>query len=94
MLYLAVHHHVGFLSALAEFGWRAMVFEGAETDSVEMLERTLGPLTELCEIEIVWAKDFRDSETLYAARRHPSASMNRGSSRPNPWHAGLVPPTG
>jgi hypothetical protein len=64
VLYLAVHHHVGFLAALAEFPWKAMVFEGAETDHVDTLGQTLHPLMALCEIETVWAENFRDSETL------------------------------
>lgn len=63
VLYLAVHHHIGFARALGGFDWSVMVFEGAETDRVETLEQTLAPLRELCDFEVAWAQDFRDSET-------------------------------
>jgi hypothetical protein len=63
VLYLAVHHHVGFAAALGDFAWSVMVFEGAETDRVDTLEQTLAPLREICDFEVAWAQDFRDSET-------------------------------
>jgi hypothetical protein len=63
VLYLAVHHHIGFARALGAFDWSVMVFEGAETDAVDTLEQTLAPLRELCDFEVAWAQDFRDSET-------------------------------
>jgi hypothetical protein len=63
VLYLAVHHHIGFAAALGDFAWSVMVFEGAETDRVDTLEQTLAPLREICDFEVAWAQDFRDSET-------------------------------
>ena len=43
--------------------WSVIVFEGAETDRVDTLDQTLAPLRELCDFEVAWAQDFRDSET-------------------------------
>jgi hypothetical protein len=63
VFYLAIAHHVGFLSGLREIPWAAMVYEGAEGQSVETLPEQLADLRAMCDFSIVDAIDFRDGET-------------------------------
>jgi SAM-dependent methyltransferase len=62
VLYLAIRHHVGWLRALAEIPWRALLYEGGEQESVATLEDSLRGLRELCDFDVAAAVDFRDGE--------------------------------
>jgi hypothetical protein len=64
VLYLAIRHHVGFVADLGELPWRALVYEGGETESVARLEEALAPLRERTEFRVASAIDFRDGEGL------------------------------
>lgn len=64
VLYLAIRHDVGFVADLASLPWRALVYEGAETESVTRLEETLGPLRKSADFTIASAVDFQDGEGL------------------------------
>jgi hypothetical protein len=62
VLYLAIRHHAGFVADLAALPWRALVYEGGESESVERLHEILAPLREQTDFEIASAVDFRDGE--------------------------------
>ena len=62
VLYLAIRHHIGWLSALGEIPWGAMLYEGGEQESVATLEQSLAGLRALCDVEVAAAVDFRDGE--------------------------------
>jgi hypothetical protein len=63
VLYLAVRHHIDFLSDLTRIPWRALVYEGGETESAARIEQSLAGLRALCDFEIASVVDFRDAET-------------------------------
>jgi hypothetical protein len=73
VLYLAIRHHIGFASALADVPWRALVYEGGEEESVQTLEEHLAGLRALCRFRVASAIDFRDGET----RSRPLALLLR-----------------
>jgi hypothetical protein len=64
VLYLAIRHHIGFVSDLGEIPWRALVYEGGETESVGRLDDALAPLREQVALRVAAAIDFRDGEGL------------------------------
>jgi hypothetical protein len=64
VLYLAVRDQVGFVADLGTLPWRALVYEGAETESVTGLERTLGSLRRSTAFTVASAVDFQDGEGL------------------------------
>ena len=64
VLYLAIRHHAGFVADLGSLPWRALVYEGGETESVARLEEALAPLRERTEFRVAAAVDFRDGEGL------------------------------
>jgi hypothetical protein len=64
VLYLAIRQDVGFVADLGTLPWRALVYEGAETESVMGLERTLGPLRRRTDFTVASAVDFHDGEGL------------------------------
>ena len=63
VLYLAVRHHIDFLSELGRMPWRALVYEGGETESSATIEQSLAGLRALCDFEVASVVDFRDAET-------------------------------
>lgn len=63
VFYLAIRHHVGFVSQLGDLPWTALVYEGGEEESVETLEDHLADLRAMCDFSIAAAIDFRDGET-------------------------------
>lgn len=63
VLYLAIRHHIGWLQELADVGWRAMLYEGGEHESVATLEQSLAGLRQLCDFDVAAAVDFRDGES-------------------------------
>jgi hypothetical protein len=64
VLYLAIRHHVGFVADLGALPWRALVYEGGETESVARLEEALAPLRQSTDFRVASAVDFRDGEGL------------------------------
>lgn len=64
VLYLAIRHHVGFVADLAELPWRALVYEGAETESAARLTETLAPLRQRTKFSVASAVDFREGDGL------------------------------
>lgn len=63
VLYLAIRHHIGYLRELGSFPWRALVYEGGNTETARTLAATLAPLRRLCHFEIAGIRDFKDGET-------------------------------
>jgi hypothetical protein len=64
VLYLAIREHIGFVADLAELPWRALVYEGAETESAAGLEEALAPLRQRATFRVASAADFREGEGL------------------------------
>ena len=62
VLYLAIRHHAGFVADLAALPWRALLYEGGESESVERLHEILAPLRERTDFTIASALDSRDGE--------------------------------
>jgi hypothetical protein len=64
VLYLAIRDHIGFVADLGELPWRALVYEGGETESAARLEEALAPLRQRTTFRVASAVDFRDGEGL------------------------------
>ena len=62
VLYLAIRHHVGFLTSLATLPWEVLVYEGGETESAGRIDDALTDLAALCSFDVAAAIDFRDGE--------------------------------
>jgi hypothetical protein len=62
VLYLAIRHHIGFLDELASMPWKALVYEGGETEDVSTLASTFTELQAKTKFEVVAAENFRDGE--------------------------------
>ncbi len=63
VLYLAIRHHVGFLSDLARMPWKALVYEGGETEQAATIDRSLAELRSLCAFETATVRNYRGGET-------------------------------
>lgn len=64
VLYLGRRPHTGLVAGLGSIPWRALVYEGGETESVATLEEALAPLRETTEFRVASAVDLRDGEGL------------------------------
>jgi hypothetical protein len=64
VLYLAVRDQVGFVADLGSLSWRALVYEGAETESVARLQEALDPLRQKTDFTVASAVDFQDGQGL------------------------------
>ena len=63
VLYLAIRHHVGFLKALRDMPWKALVYEGPQLETGDELERVLGDLKRLVPCEIVSKAEISDADS-------------------------------
>jgi glycosyltransferase involved in cell wall biosynthesis len=63
VLYLAIRHHVGFLKALRDIPWKALVYEGPQLETGDELERVLGDLKRLVPCEVVSRIEISDADS-------------------------------
>jgi SAM-dependent methyltransferase len=63
VLYLAIRHHVGFLKALRDMPWKALVYEGPQAETGDELRRVLGDLKRLVPCEIVSKAEISDADS-------------------------------
>lgn len=59
IFYLAVREHIGFISALADIPWQAMVYEGHQGEDLS----NLSDLSKMCKFSIAASIEYRDADS-------------------------------
>ena len=62
VLYLAIRHHIGFIKALKEIPWRALVYEGSQDETAEDLTRIKQQLQAMVPCDVVDAGVVADGD--------------------------------
>jgi hypothetical protein len=84
VFYLAIRHHIGFIDALRELPWQALVYEGAQNETGEELKDIISEFKSMVPCDVVHAGQSADGDCvdrpllLFVRKRHPDPKASDG----------------